>query len=475
MVQHGLDGAAEPLPEGGGVTAIERPAYRPPMRVRTAVAFGAIALGVSSLIAVVCFVVTRNTLLAERETAAERQAFLNARAVRTALRLEDPSPADAMSRVQASPDGAALLRVDGEWYATAVGADRDDVPRSLLAAADAGSAARQLVRWSGTPTVAVATPIVESDAVYVEFVPLTDVEATLARLRGALIVAASITTVLGVVAGRLASGRLLRPVRRMASAANEIREGALDQRLEADGDADLEPLVDSFNSMVEGLQTRIEREARFASDVSHELRSPLATMAAALSVTRRRVSDPAGLQALDALESEVGRFSTLVSDLLEISRAEAGVADLHLEAVDPVEFARQVLASPDRPRREVDLVAECPADTVVLLDKRRMAQSLTNLLVNADNYAGGPTAVHVRASTDAVTFDVDDAGPGIPADERTYVFERFARGTTAEGAGTGLGLALVNEHVRLHGGTVALSEAPGGGARFSIRLPRDAS
>lgn len=456
------------------MTDLERSAYRPPMRVRTAIAFGAIALGVSSLIAVVCFVVTRNTLLAERETAAERQAFLNARAVRTALRLEEPSPADAMSRVQASTDGAALLRFEDEWYATVVGASSDDVPASLLRVADSGAAARQRVDWSGTTTIAVATPIVEAGAIYVELVPITDVDATLARLRQALIVAATVTTVLGVVAGRVASGRLLRPVRRMADAANEIREGALDQRLEADGDADLEPLVDSFNSMVEGLQTRIEREARFASDVSHEMRSPLATMAAALSVTRRRVSDPAGLQALDALESEVGRFSTLVSDLLEISRAEAGVIDLHLEAVDPVEFARQVLASPDRPRDGVELIAECPADTVVLLDKRRMAQSLTNLLVNADNYAGGPTAVRVRASTDEVTFDVDDAGPGVPPDERAYVFERFARGTTAEVAGTGLGLALVSEHVRLHGGTVHLSETPDGGARFSVSLPRDA-
>jgi signal transduction histidine kinase len=437
------------------------------------VAFGAIALGVSSLIAVVCFVVTRNTLVAERETAAARQAFLNARAVRTALRLDDPSPTDAMARVQASPEGAALLRFDSEWYATAVGADRNDVPPSLLSVADGGSAARQRIDWAGTPTIVVAAPIAEADAIYVEFVPMTDVGATLARLRQALIVAATVTTVLGVVAGRVASVRLLRPVRRMADAANEIREGALDQRLEADGDADLEPLVDSFNSMVEGLQTRIEREARFASDVSHEMRSPLATMAAALSVTRRRVSDPAGLQALDALETEVDRFSTLVSDLLEISRAEAGVIDLHLEEVDPVEFARQVLASPDRPRERVDLVADCPPDTLVRLDKRRMAQSLTNLLVNADNYAGGPTALRVRATTTNVTFDVDDAGPGIPADEREYVFERFARGTTAEGAGTGLGLALVSEHVRLHGGTVQLSETPEGGARFSVILPRD--
>ena len=288
--------------------------------------------------------------------------------------------------------------------------------------------------------------------------------------RQALIVAAAVATCLGVLAGRAASGRLLRPVRKMADAASAIREGALDQRLEADGDTDLEPLVESFNSMVEGLQERIDRESRFASDVSHEMRSPLATMAAALSVTRRRVEDPSGLAALDLLEKEVDRFAALVTDLLEISRAEAGVAEVELDAVDAVEFARMVLVSADC--ENVELVDECEPGTRIKLDKRRIGQALINLLGNADNYAGGATALRVSSTVDEIVFCVDDDGPGIPDHERSYVFERFARGSTAEAAGTGLGLALVQEHVRLHHGHVQLGDAPGGGARFEIHLPR---
>ena len=444
--------------------------FRAPMRLRTMAAFGVIAFGVSTLVALVCFLVTRGTLVAQREEAAERQAFLNARAVRTALRTEDPAPLDALARVQTSPGGAGLLQIEGQWFGSAVGASGDDVPDALLAEAAAGSAARQRVERSGVPTVALATPLGEAAAVYVELVPIGAVAGTLSRLRQALALAVVAATALGILAGRAASGRLLRPVGRMAAAANAIRGGALDQRLAADGDADLEPLVDSFNGMVDELQTRIDREARFASDVSHEMRSPLATMAAALSVTRRRVSDRAGLDALDVLEGEVDRFSELVADLLEISRAEAGVAEVHVEVVDPVVFAERVLTSTDH--GQVRLEVECAPDVRVALDKRRIGQALTNLLENADNYAGGATVVRVGDTPDEVLISVEDAGPGIPDHQRSYVFERFARGDTVDAPGTGLGLALVQEHVRLHGGTVSVGDAPGGGACFTIRLPR---
>jgi len=200
------------------------------------------------------------------------------------------------------------------------------------------------------------------------------------------------------------------------------------------------------------------------------MRSPLATMAAALSVTRRRVNDRAGLDALDVLEGEVDRFSELVADLLEISRAEAGVAEVHVEVVDPVVFAERVLTSTDH--GQVRLEVECAPDVRVALDKRRIGQALTNLLENADNYAGGATVVRVGDTPDEVLISVEDAGPGIPDHQRSYVFERFARGDTVDAPGTGLGLALVQEHVRLHGGTVSVGDAPGGGACFTIRLPR---
>jgi two-component system sensor histidine kinase MtrB len=316
----------------------------------------------------------------------------------------------------------------------------------------------------------VGVPLGGLDASYVEFVPLTEVDRTLQRVARGLLLAVAGATALGALVGRWLTGRVLRPVRRTAEAADGIREGALDRRLEAEHDADLEPLTRSFNAMVDSLQARIEREQRFASDVSHELRSPLATMDAALSVARRRVSEPAANAALDALEGEVARFRELIVDLLEIARSEAGVAELRLEEIDPTTLAESVLASTHR--QSVQLIVEPTAPHRAQLDKRRLGQALVNLLDNADNYAGGAVRLVVAGDDDHVRFVVDDDGPGIPEHEREHVFGRFSRGANAEVAGTGLGLALVAEHVRRHGGTVSISDADHGGARFTIEIPR---
>jgi signal transduction histidine kinase len=258
----------------------------------------------------------------------------------------------------------------------------------------------------------------------------------------------------------------------MAETAAGIGEGNLDQRLDAEGDSDLEPLVDSFNAMVAALRTRIERETQFASDVSHELRTPLATMSAALNVARRRKSGEAADEALAVLDAEVQRFNRLVVDLLEISRLEAGASELQLEPVEPAGLVREVLATTQRSAVRVEKDDSAPDRVVV--DPRRISQVLTNLLDNADAYGDGAVMVQIAGTADTLLLAVDDAGPGIPPHERAYVFERFARGEGAAAApGTGLGLALVVEHVRLHHGTVWVEDAPSGGARFVVALPRD--
>jgi signal transduction histidine kinase len=435
-------------------------------------AFGGLAAIVSTLLAVVCFEVTRSTLIQQRERLAERQTYVNARSVDNALTRDPATPSAALADAQTSRQGFALVRVDGTWYSSSVTGDRSDLPSSLVAAIDDGSAARQRVHLDSGPAVAVGVPLSRAavGTAYVELVPMTEVSDAVNRIRQGLILAAVATTLAGVLAGRWASARILRPVSRTAEAANRISEGALDRRLESDGDADLEPLVQSFNNMVDGLQLRIEREARFASDVSHELRTPLAAMLSALSVARRRVKEPAGTEALDHLQHEVDRFTTLITDLLEISRVEAGVAELVLEAVEPRAFVGEVLASMGRD--DVPVVLERDAPALVRLDARRMSQILVNLVQNADNYGGGATEVRIGGDTGHLRLIVDDAGPGIPPDQRDQVFERFVRGEDPSVPGTGLGLALVKEHVRLHEGTVVIKRAPSGGARFVVTIPR---
>jgi two-component system sensor histidine kinase MtrB len=434
------------------------------------VAFGLLGLVVATVVVGVCIAVTRGSLVGGRERSAERQAFLNARAVRGAL-VETPADrSEALDAAQTSRDGAALLELGAEWYSTSVSAGPDLLPPELLDARDGGAAARQRVQVEDDVMIAVAVPIAEVDATYVELVPLGDVEQALGTVTVALLVTIAATALVATGAGWFVSGRVLRPVGRMAVAANQIREGSLDQRLAHDGDADLEPLVVSFNLMVDGLEERIEREARFASDVTHELRSPLATMSASLSVARRRADDPMVDEALEVLEAEVRRFTQLIDELLEIGRAEAGVAELAIQQVEPRAFVRAVVESS---RHDVDIEVGTGAGEAVLLDKRRMAQALTNLLDNADNHGGGATRVVLDGDASSMTVAIDDAGPGVPEHERHHVFGRFARGRRTDAPGTGLGLALVREHVRLHGGDVSITTSPDGGARFAITIPRE--
>lgn len=435
-------------------------------------AFGGLAAVVSTLLAVVCFEVTRSTLIQQRERVAERQTYVNARAVDNALTRDPGAPTAALGDAQTSARGFALVRVDGTWYSSSVAGDRSDIPGSLIDVIDSGAAARQRVHLDSGPAVAVGVPLsaATDGPAYVELVPMTEVSDAVNRIRQGLLLAAVATTLAGVLAGRWASARILRPVSRTAEAANLISEGALDRRLESDGDADLEPLVQSFNNMVDGLQSRIEREARFASDVSHELRTPLAAMLSALSVARRRVKEPAAMEALDHLQHEVDRFTTLITDLLEISRVEAGVAELALDEVEPPAFVGEVLASMGR--ESVPVVVERDAPTRIRFDTRRMSQILVNLVQNADNYGGGATEIRIGGDTGHLRLIVDDAGPGIPPGERDQVFERFVRGADPTVPGTGLGLALVQEHVRLHEGSVVIKRSPSGGARFVVTIPR---
>ena len=260
--------------------------------------------------------------------------------------------------------------------------------------------------------------------------------------------------------------------------------GASTRCLEPTDDPDLSVLANSFNDMASALQLRIERDARFASDVSHELRSPLMTLAASIEVMEgRRDEMPERAQAaLDLLSGDVTRFQGLVEDLLEISRFDAGAIRLHLEELLVAEFVRNAVAVSSLPDTRVN-VTERAEQVLIRGDRRRLARVVANLIDNARIHGGGEpeVAIAVVDADDApvthVQIAVSDHGTGIPVDERELVFERFARGggagrrTGSDGAG--LGLALVDEHIRLHGGRVWIEDRSDGepGARFVLELP----
>ena len=384
-----------------------------------------------------------------------------------------------ITTLDSGPNTASLIysSADGKprWYPSSATLQPAQLPVELRQRVLAGTPSQQVIGPPGAPHFVIGVPIRSEKAAYFEIFDLSDLARTLHVLFASLILAALFTTIGGAIVGRWAASRALRPLHETAQAALAIAGGRLGTRLESTDFADMAVLASAFNRMVDQLQERIEREARFSSDVNHELRSPLTTLAASLSVleARRDELPPRALQALDLLGAEVRRFRRLVDDLLEISRFDQTPGDLFRDEVTvgtlvghavratgaevPIEFAAGV------------------ASRHILVDKRRFERILANLFENAERYAGGATLLAVEEHGSSVRFLVEDAGPGIAPEERDRIFERFSRGSTGRrrglGDGTGLGLAIVAQHVHQHGGRVWVEGRPGGGSRFVVELP----
>ncbi len=447
------------------------------LRFRIVVSFAVGALLLSSTLAVLTYALANRYLLGQRERSAQRQAFVNARVLRDELRGPGAEPSTSLAALELPTGSTSVVRAGGSWYGTSVAAGRDSIPTSLRALVSQGTAGHQRISTPSGPELVIGVPVASVGADYYEISLLSELDSTLTIIRNSLLGAALATTGAAALLGLWAGRRVLRPLRDVSDAAAAIANGELARRLDANSDPDLDLFAGSFNHMVDALQERIDRDARFASDVSHELRSPLTTMRATADVLDRRavLLDPTVREPLELLTAEVRRFERLVTELLELARAEADVDDLALESVNVGELVLHAVALTDQPEFVLDIdpwLAVHP----VLTDKRRLNRVLVNFLDNARSHGEGTAAVHVRRNEGRVEIAVDDRGPGIPPGERDEIFERFRRGAAAgrRGAdgGTGLGLALVAEHARLLEGTVWVEDAPGDlGARFVIAIP----
>jgi two-component system, OmpR family, sensor histidine kinase MtrB len=451
------------------------------LRARVTATFAAGALLLSLILSVSTYLVVRHTLIEQRESLAQRQTYLNARLVRSGLNTPNPYIPSVLSTLENPTGSEAVLYANGKWYFSDLKAGTNEgLPNKLRAKViDDSTSARMRFIESGDTKLAVGVPIPAVNAAYFEVSTMSEIERTLSLIAYALVVASTFTTLGGAALGLWTSRLVLRPVKDAALAAEMIAGGDMETRLTPEGDVDLDRLVLSFNRMVDALQTRIQRDARFASDVSHELRSPLMTLASGLSVlqSRRHELPERSQTALDLLADEIQRFQRMVQDLLEISRTDGGQVDFNKEEVLAGEFVMRVA---EQYEREIPIHAEGGADEAILeVDKRRMVRVIGNLIENADRYAGGVTEIGIVPAGKNIRIRIDDAGPGVPAEEREHIFERFARGETARarasGEGTGLGLSLVVEHVKLHGGRVWVENSPSGGARFIVELPRAAA
>jgi signal transduction histidine kinase len=476
-------------PRGRGRALLVSLPARLGLRSRITFAFAASTALLAVLLAGTTWGLTRENLINQREAAATRQAQFNAQIIEPIVATEDVDDDTirlGLVSLETPTSARPIVEVrDGDdWrpipVQPTVGATA--IPAGLRQVVANGDAARMRVLIDNEPELVIGIPIADGAAAYYEVVSLADLEDTLGSLAVSLFGAALITTLVGGALGYWLSRRTLRPLTNVGLAAEAIAGGRLDTRLEGTSDPDLNMLVSSFNHMAQALEERVDRDGRFASDVSHELRSPLMTLAASVSVLASRrdeLPDDASRSALDLMEADVARFQQLVDDLLEISRFDAGVARLSLDEVRLAELVRQVVAqhSSTSDGISVELDADI-AGLVVRADKRRLVRILDNLLGNAEAYGGGAVRVSLEPAGDQVLIAVEDAGPGVPEEERARIFDRFSRGSgagrrSASGDGVGLGLALVSEHVHLHGGRTWVEDRPNGkpGARFVVSLP----
>jgi two-component system sensor histidine kinase MtrB len=288
----------------------------------------------------------------------------------------------------------------------------------------------------------------------------------------------------------LVTRQVVTPVRMAARIAERLADGRLQERMKPKGEDDLARLAASFNKMADSLQRQIRRleelsriQRRFVSDVSHELRTPLTTVRMAADVLHeaRADFDPASARSAELLQTQLDRFESLLGDLLEISRHDAGAASLEADALDVRDLVRRVVdaTEPLAVRRGSVVTVHMPDEACICeADGRRVERILRNLLVNAAEHGeGSPIDVYVVADAAVVAIAVRDHGIGLRPGESSLVFNRFWRADPARArttGGTGLGLSIASEDARLHGGRLQAWGERGKGSQFVLTLPRQA-
>ncbi|SCF81405.1 two-component system, OmpR family, sensor histidine kinase MtrB [Streptomyces sp. Cmuel-A718b] len=320
--------------------------------------------------------------------------------------------------------------------------------------------------------------------------PLTQEEESLTLVKTTLATAGLFVVVLLGAIAWFVVRQVVTPVRMAAGIAERLSAGKLQERMKVTGEDDIARLGEAFNKMAQNLQLKIQQleelsrmQRRFVSDVSHELRTPLTTVRMAADVIHeaRADFDPVTARSAELLGDQLDRFESLLADLLEISRFDAGAAALEAEPIDLRTVVHRVIggAEPLAERKGSRILVVGDDQPVIAeADARRVERVLRNLVVNAVEHGEGrDVVVRMGVAQGAVAVAVRDYGVGLKPGEATRVFNRFWRADPARArttGGTGLGLSIAVEDARLHGGWLQAWGEPGGGSQFRLTLPRTA-
>ena len=441
--------------------------YRRSLASRVAV-LTTVALGVSiAILSLTAYVVMRQQLMSSLD-----QSLLN--------RAHKATAVSALSRltVQGIPPwmlGAADVRV---IFVNEDGVSGTDIPRFELGRPEyevmtgqRESSVRTLVTAEGE-RFRVATVQAGGGQALVLAQPLTANDRTLGKLGGVLFVFGALGVLAALLAGWLVARNGLRPVRRLTHAVERIAETEDLRPLQVEGDDEVARLATAFNQMLLALGASRDRQRRLVADASHELRTPLTSLRTNLDLLRQAEGNTAlpaeaRLELLDDVRGQIEELSALVGDLVELARDEPMT-----HVVAQVDLADVVDRAVTRVRRRAQGIA-FDVETepwVVVGDSSSLERAVTNLLDNAAKWSPPDGTVTVRL-TDGLLV-VDDQGTGVAESDRPHVFERFFRSEESRAMpGSGLGLAIVRQVVDRHGGRVEVSQAPEGGARFTLALP----
>ena len=343
---------------------------------------------------------------------------------------------------------------------------------------------------ASAPGIVVASSVVfpAGAGVYDLFIgySLADTERTLGFItRTFLITAVFLMLLIGALVWTI-SRVVFRPIRAAADVSRRLSAGESDARMPLQNDEHFDELSENFNEMADTLQARIdeldqlsEMQQRFVSDVSHELRTPLTTIRLASEVLRAQEGelDSNRVRAVEVLTSQVDRFESLLTDLLEISRYDAGRVALETEVTNLATLTQEVVDG-------LSPLSSCPIEVhplggyaPVKVDPRRIRRIISNLVGNAIEHGEGhPIDVVIDSNASAVAVGVRDRGVGLSPEHLAHVFDRFWRADPSRKrtlGGTGLGLAIAREDATAHGGVLEAWSWPGEGSHFRLTLPRD--
>jgi len=460
------------------------------LRARMLLAFALLCVVTTAAVAGGSYVQARNAILQRTQDAAA-QAMTSRLQTLYPLRTTAPGPAELDGIANTVTDRSSSAVAVYEQVSSSNGLDPGMIPAGLRRAVGRGDIAWQRVVMRGAPYLIIGAPMLITGPdqstrtsgieVYTARSLLPE-ERSIDRLAAFAWLTGGVALAFAVVLALLATRGVLRPVRELGRAAGLLGAGELRTRIAVRGSDELADVARTFNNTAAELERHVkqlrEMEAdarRFVADVSHELRTPLAALTAVADVLDEeaaRLPKDAGTAAR-LVSQETHNLTRLVNDLIEISRFDSGVAALALDEVDVAELVGATLRARGWSEQ---VTTELASGATARLDPRRVDVILANLVGNALRHGEPPVSVRLSADPDWIDLQVRDHGAGLDEAVLPHVFDRFykADAARARSEGSGLGLAIARENARLHRGDLTVTNAPDGGALFTLRLPRRA-